>query len=174
MTLNIELLESSFDKIRPQALEFSAYFYQALFEHYPELNKMFKEVDQAAMEKKLIASLALIVENLRNPIELTSALKSLGARHVKIGTVPEHYPMIGNILIYTFSQYLGEDWTLELATAWEEAYNLIADLMLSGAETPEKYLNGELTFYEWLDLYGESSPKVRDMISSTTHFHYRT
>lgn len=174
MALNIELLESSFNNIKPRALEFSASFYHFLFQHYPELEKMFEAVDQPAMEKKLIASLALIVENLRNPEALTSALKSLGARHAQIGTVQAHYPMIGNILIYTFSQYLGKNWTPELAEAWEEAYNLIADLMLSGAETPEEYLNGELTFYEWLDLYGESSPKVRDLISSTTHFHYRT
>ncbi len=174
MALNIERLESSFDKIRPRALEFSASFYQSLFEHYPQLKKMFKQVDRAAMEKKLIASLALIVENLRNPEELTHALKSLGARHAQIGTVPEHYPMIGEILIHTFSQYLGTYWTPELAAAWLDAYNLIAALMLSGAETPEEFLNGELTFYEWLDLYGESSSKVRKMIASETHFHYRT
>jgi hemoglobin-like flavoprotein len=174
MTLNIQLLESSFNQIRPRALEFSASFYQSLFEHYPELIKMFEEVDQPAMEKKLVASLALIVENLRNPKELTYALKSLGARHAQIGTVKEQYPMIGNILISTFAEYLKTDWTPELASVWEEAYDLIATIMLSGAETPEQYLNGELTFYEWLDLYGESSPEMREMIAAVTHFQYRT
>ena len=174
MALDIQRLESSFNQIRPQALEFSARFYQLLFQYYPELIPMFEKVDQPAMEKKLIASLALIVENLRNPEELMLALKSLGARHAKIGAVREQYPMIGEILLITFAEYLGQDWTTELETAWLDAYNLIADMMLAGAETPEKYLNGELTFYEWLDLYGESSREMRNMISSATHFQYRT
>ena len=35
------------------------------------------------------------------------------------------------------------------------------------------YLGGELTFYDWLDLYGESSPEIKKMIANTTNFKYR-
>lgn len=173
MTLNIKLLETSFAKIKPITIEFSASFYQKLFTYHPELKLLFANTDLVAQEKKLIASLALIVENLHNPEELTNALKSLGAYHHQIGTLPEHYPYIGQALIETFAEYLDRDWNREVERAWTDAYNFISEIMLAGAKNPGEYLGGELTFYDWLDLYGESSPTVKEMIVNTTHFEYR-
>ena len=173
MTLDIQILESSFNKIRDNAVDFSASFYERLFSHHPELKPLFAKVDLAAQEKKLIASLAIIVENLRNPQQLTCALRSLGAYHHEIGTIAEHYPLVGQALIETFAKYLGSEWNQATQRAWLDAYSLITKTMLEGAENPPAYLGGELTFYEWLDLYGESSPKVQQMIANTTHFEYR-
>lgn len=172
MSLKIKLLETSFEKIKPQALEFSDRFYQILFQHNPELKEMFRNVSLELQEKKLIASLGLIVENLRNPDELDLALKSLGARHFEVGTFAEHYPLVGKALLEAFAEYLQQDWTPDLEQAWSEAYHLISETMLEGAQNPEQYLGGELTFYDWLDLYGESSPAIREMIAVTTHFQY--
>lgn len=173
MSLNIQILESTFDKIRNNAVEFSGSFYSQLFSYHPELKPLFAKVDSAAQEKKLIASLAIIVENLRNPEELTMALKSLGAYHQEIGTLQKHYPFVGQALIETLAKYLGSEWNLATQQAWLDAYNLITEVMLEGAKNPAAYLGGELTFYEWLDLYGESSPKVQKMIADNTHFKYR-
>ena len=173
MSLNIDLLEKSFNQVKNDALKFSASFYQKLFSYHPELKPMFEKADAAAQEKKLIASLAIIVENLRNPEELTMALKSLGAYHKEIGTIEEHYPFVGQALVETFAEYLGDKWDRGTHKAWLDAYNLITEIMLEGAKTPEAYLGGELTFYEWLDLYGESSPEIQKMILNTTHFKYR-
>ena len=124
------------------------------------------------MEKKLIFSLAAIVENLRNPEVLGPALKSLGARHFEVGTIEKHYPLVGQALLETFSTYLGKDWTPDLAAAWTDAYGAIATTMLKGAEHPKENLQPELTFYEWVDLYGESSPKVKNAIAVLTDYHY--
>ena len=173
MTLKPELLEKSFAAIKPQMQQFSASFYKNLFLNNPEVEAMFKNVSIEAQEKKLIASLGLIVENLRNPEELTFALKSLGAHHVTVGTVTEHYPLVGKALLETFADYLGSQWTEELEKNWLEAYTLICKIMLQGAEKPDNYLGGELTFYEWLDLYGESSQSLRETIANVTHFKYR-
>lgn len=173
MSLDIKLLETSFNSVRPHMVEFSATFYKNLFVIYPELKPLFQNADLATQEKKLIASLAIIIENLRNPQELTLALKSLGAYHHQLGTLTEHYPCVGQALIETFATYLGSDWNAETETAWLDAYNFISNVMLQGAQNPDAYLGGELTFYEWLDLYGESSSKITKIIADTTHFKYR-
>ena len=173
MSLKIKLLETSFAKIKPDAIAFSASFYNRLFFLHPELKILFKGIDRTAQEKKLVTSLAVIIENLYNPEQLTMALKSLGAYHREVGTIPEHYPFIGQALVETFAEYLGNEWNAETQTAWLEAYNLISEIMLEGAKNPDAYLGGELTFYEWLDLYGESSPKVKETIAQTTNFKYR-
>ncbi len=173
MALNSQILEKSFEAIKPQMQQFSASFYENLFRNNPELEPMFKNVSIEAQEKKLVASLGLIVENLRNLEELTLALKSLGAHHVTVGTVAEHYPLVGKALLETFATYLGSQWTQELEQNWLDAYTLICKIMLQGAENPDTYLGGELTFYEWLDLYGESSQSLRETIANVTHFRYR-
>lgn len=173
MTLDINLLENSFNLVREDTVKFSASFYDKLFDYHPELKPLFAKVDLADQEKKLIFSLAIIVENLRNPEELNRALKSLGAYHKKVGIIKNYYPFVGQALVETFANYLGDKWDENTNKAWLNAYDLITEIMLEGAKEPEAYLGGELTFYEWLDLYGESSPEVRKMIARTTNFEYR-
>ena len=174
MTLDINLLEASFNEVSNNSLKFSASFYNKLFTYRPELKPLFAKADRANQEKKLIASLAIIVENLRNPEALTMALKSLGAYHHEVGTIDEHYPYVAQALVETFAEYLGDKWDRNTHQAWLDAYGLITEIMLEGAKDPEAYLGGELTFYEWLDLYGESSPQIRKMIADNTHFEYRS
>ena len=82
----------------------------------------------------LLASLVFVVENLKQPEALSSALKGLGTRHVKYGALPDHYPLVGNSLLKTFEQYLGEDWTPATKGAWVDAYGLITEVMLEGAD----------------------------------------
>jgi hemoglobin-like flavoprotein len=172
MSTIIPLLEASFERIKPQATKFSECFHKHLFTNNPELEPMFAEVSLDLQEKKLIASLALIVENLHNPDALAHALQSLGAYHVTKGTLEEHYPLVGKALLQALEDYLGEAWTPGVAKAWHEAYHLISDIMLEGADHAEDYLGGELTFYEWLDLYGEASPTLRRLVENSTHFKY--
>ena len=128
----LSLLESSFAKIQPKAIAFSHSFYQHLFEIHPELEAMFAEVSPELQEKKLVASLALIVENLHNPQALSQALQGLGAHHLTKGTEAAHYPLVGQALLQALQEHLGDDWTPEVAQAWLEAYKLISDMMLEG------------------------------------------
>ena len=138
MSLKVEILEKSFEQVKPKADEFTKSFYNNLFTDYPEAKPLFTSTDMADQQKKLLGSLVLVVENLRKPDRLTVALKGLGAKHIKYGALPEHYPLVGNSLLKTFEQYLKEEWTPEVKQAWVEAYGLITDLMLEGAEDAEK------------------------------------
>ncbi|NJN24377.1 MAG: globin, partial [Acaryochloridaceae cyanobacterium RL_2_7] len=132
--LQVELLENSFAKIVPKADEFASSFYENLFTDYPAAKPLFKETDIKAQSKKLTASLVFVVENLKKPDALTDALKGLGARHVQYGALPEHYPLVGNTLLKTFEQYLQADWTPETKQAWVDAYGVITEVMLDGAD----------------------------------------
>ncbi|MEM6591947.1 MAG: globin domain-containing protein [Cyanobacteria bacterium P01_H01_bin.119] len=132
--LKIKLLEQSFEKVKPYANEFVPSFYDNLFTDYPAAKPLFAHTDMGDQGRKLLASLVFVIENLRRPGELTGALKGLGARHVKYGALPEHYPLVGNTLLKTFEQYLEADWTPETKQAWVEAYGLITQVMLEGAD----------------------------------------
>ena len=140
MSLQVELLEQSFEAIKPQANEFVNSFYDNLFTANPEAKPLFETTDMAEQKKKLLASLVLVVENLRQPDALDTPLRGLGARHVKYGALPEHYPLVGNALLTTFEQYLQEQWTPEVKQAWVDAYGAISKIMLDGADYSEEEL----------------------------------
>lgn len=134
MSLKVELLEESFEAIKPQADEFVNSFYENLFTTYPEAKPLFAHSNMAEQKKKLLASLVLVVENLKKPDVLSDTLRGLGARHVKYGALPEHYPLVGHSLLTTFEQYLQDKWTPEVKQAWVDAYGAITELMLDGAD----------------------------------------
>lgn len=144
MALDVEVLEQSFNQIKPQAGEFASSFYSNLFTTYPDAQPLFAETDMAEQQKKLIGSLVLVIDNLRQPEALSAALKGLGARHVQYGALPEHYPMVGQALLTTFATYLGPDWTTEAQQAWTGAYGVITELMLEGADYPPEVVKLEL------------------------------
>ncbi|MEG4533914.1 pentapeptide repeat-containing protein [Microcoleus sp. D2_18a_D3] len=141
MSLNVELLEQSFEKIKPRADEFAASFYEKLFTTHPELKPLFAKTDMAKQQKKLISALVLVVENLRSPEALGPVLNALGGRHIGYGVIPKYYGPVGDALLMAFEHYLQEDWTPEVKLAWTDAYRAITGLMLKGAgvvSTPEE------------------------------------
>ncbi len=140
MSLKVELLENSFEEVKPVATEFVGSFYNNLFTANPEAKPLFEHTNMASQQKMLLNSLVMVVENLRKPDVLDSSLRGLGARHVKYGALPAHYPLVGGALLTTFEQYLKEKWTPEVKQAWVEAYGAISEIMLDGAD----YSQGEV------------------------------
>ncbi|MCA9240725.1 MAG: hypothetical protein KDA37_11020 [Planctomycetales bacterium] len=134
MALNVELLQSSFALVAPRADELADYFYDRLFSDFPAVVPLFDAVEMPEQKKKLLASLKLVVENLRRPDVLESALKDMGLRHVDYGAREEHYPAVGQTLLKSLAHVAGDAWNPELTDAWAEAYSVVADLMLAGAE----------------------------------------
>ncbi len=134
MSLNVELLEQSFEKIKPHADEFAASFYEHLFENHSEMKPLFANTDMVNQQKKLLSSLVMVVENLRNLEDLEPVLNALGSRHVGYGAIPRYYGPFGEALLLTFEQYLQEDWTPELKKAWLDTYTAITTLLLKVIE----------------------------------------
>ncbi len=132
--VSVKILEESFACIRPRSTEFAASFYKNLFALYPQLRPLFANTSMQEQEKKLMISLVLVINNIRNLTYLTTLLKELGERHVRYGISPEYYPMVGTALLKTLESYLGTDWTPEVKQAWSYGYGAIADLMLEGKE----------------------------------------
>ena len=136
MTLQIELLESSFQAIASCGEAFVTAFYERLFTRFPQTRAFFASTDMKEQRKKLLGALALVIQNLRKPEVLTSALTGLGQRHVTYGVRPEHYPIVGGVLLETFADFLGECWTPAYHDAWAEAYEAVCAIMLQGANVP--------------------------------------
>lgn len=133
MGLNVELLERSFAAVAPKADELADVFYGHLFEDFPQVQPMFESVDMAEQKKKLVASLVVVVNNLRKGEVLVPTLEQLGCRHLDYGAQEEHYPAVGQTLLKSLAQVAGDAWSDELTQVWSDAYAVITEHMLAGA-----------------------------------------
>ncbi len=130
MPLNVDLLESSFKLVAPQAPLLAEKFYQRLFAEHPEVRALFARTDMDRQKRQLIAMLAAIVANLRNPGELVNAVEQLADRHVGYGVTRTQYPVVGEVLLKTLAEVAGPAWNDDLSRAWSEAYALIQGVIL--------------------------------------------
>ncbi len=135
MGLQVELLEQSFAAVAPHGQQLVDTFYGNLFTDYPGVKPLFANTNLTEQKKKLLASLKLVVDNLRKPEVLQPTLEKMGADHVAYGAEEAHYPAVGATLLKSLSQTAGDLWNDELEQAWGEAYQAVSSIMLQGAMT---------------------------------------
>jgi hemoglobin-like flavoprotein len=129
---DISLVVKSFDKVVPIAGLAADIFYDRLFDVAPALRPMFP-ADMRDQKRKLFVMIATAVQGLSNLDKLVPQLKSLGARHGGYGVKSSHYDIVGDALIWTLAQGLGEAFTPDVERAWTRVYGLIAATMQAGA-----------------------------------------
>ena len=71
--------------------------------------------------------------SLRDLDAIVPKLRELGARHVAYGAKPEHYPVVGAVLIASMAEVGGDAWRTEYTTAWVHVYQVVADQIRFGA-----------------------------------------
>ena len=128
----IKLVQESFAKIAPISETAAVLFYDRLFEVAPQVKAMFP-ADMKEQRKKLMATLAVVVNGLGNLESILPAASALAMRHVSYGAKKEHYPVVGAALLWTLQKGLGDAWTPELADAWTTAYGTLSGFMISEA-----------------------------------------
>jgi len=134
MRLNASIIKSSFEEIKPIALEAASYFYETLFSNYPESKAIFMQPDMERQKKSLVDSLIKIINGFDDQATLATYLQTLGGKHQVIGVKEEHYAMMGRSLITTLRHFFKNSWTSELEDQWIGAIGFIADNMLQGAK----------------------------------------
>jgi hemoglobin-like flavoprotein len=133
MSLNLEALETSFDLVAPRGDELMDEFYSRLFAAAPVVKPLFP-VDMHRQKTMLLGALVLLRKSLRDLDAIVPKLRDLGARHVAYGAEPEHYPIVGAVLIASMAAIAGDAWTSEFEVAWNEAFEIVAATMLEGAD----------------------------------------
>ncbi len=128
----IVCIQSSFAQVLPIADVAAALFYQRLFELDPRLRPLFSG-DLSEQGRKLMTMLQVVVNGLTRLDALIPAVQTLGRRHVGYGVTDEHYEIVGEALLWTLHQGLGEHFTPNVAAAWATAYALLADVMKQAA-----------------------------------------
>jgi len=128
----VKLVQESFAKVAPISGKAAELFYGRLFEIAPQVRAMFPD-DMTEQRKKLMATLAIVVNGLNNLDAILPAASALAKRHVSYGAQAAHYPVVGEALLWTLEKGLGESWTAPVADAWTSAYTTLSGFMISEA-----------------------------------------
>jgi hemoglobin-like flavoprotein len=132
-TKQIELVQASFELVRPIADQAAELFYGRLFEIAPQYRMMFKH-DMKKQGAMLMSTLGLAVGSLKNLETILPAVRSLGQRHAGYGVTAADYQPVAEAFLWTLEYALGEGFTPELKQAWVEAYTTLATVMIEASE----------------------------------------
>jgi hemoglobin-like flavoprotein len=128
----IELVQTTWEKVVPIADQAAGLFYNRLFELDPELKPMFKS-DIKEQGKKLMQMITVAVRGLKDLGKLVPAVEDLGRRHVGYGVRKKDYETVGAALLWTLEKGLGDAFTPEVKEAWVTVYGLLSGTMQKAA-----------------------------------------
>jgi hemoglobin-like flavoprotein len=135
-TTQIALVQSSFRHVVPIAEEAGLLFYERVFTLAPGTRALFDD-DIRPQAKRTMAAVKTAVEGLGDLDVVGPFLVRLGARHVRYGVRHEHFDVVGEALLWTLEQGLGELFTPWVRDAWVAAWDVIAGAMREGMRRAE-------------------------------------
>lgn len=129
-------IDASVPVLREHGLTITSVFYTNMLKAHPELKNLFNMGNQAngSQQQSLASAVFAYAANIDNVASLAPVIERIVHKHVSIGIKPAHYPIVGKYLIGAIKQVLGDAASLELISAWEEAYGLLASALIE-AET---------------------------------------
>jgi NAD(P)H-flavin reductase/hemoglobin-like flavoprotein len=145
------LIRRTMAEVEPVADAATAYFYAMLFVQYPHLRELFP-ASMDSQRDRLFRALLTAARLIDEPDLLEQYLAGLGRGHRKYGTMPDHYPAVGECLLGALTQYCRDTWSDEAEAAWVRAYTAISQTMIDAAAEDEKHApawwNAEIVAHE--------------------------
>ena len=132
----ILIIKTSWSHIITQPVSPGIMFYEQLFAVAPCLIPMFKS-DLESQQTKFTDMLTFMVLNLQNMANIQKQIDDLGKRHVGYNVEPEHYKVVGSVLMTTLEASLGDMWDEETKIAWADLYELWSSSMISAGYSPQ-------------------------------------
>lgn len=128
-----ELVKATVPVLKTNGTDLTKYFYTRMFTHNPELKNVFNMSNQASgkQQNALAGAVLAYAEHIENPEVLINVLKSIGNKHVSLHITPEQYDIVGLHLISSIKEVLGDAASDELIEAWTQAYQELAQIMIS-------------------------------------------
>jgi len=128
----VKAIQDSFAKVAPISEQAAALFYGRLFEIAPSVKPLFTG-NMKEQGRKLMATLAVVVNGLSNLDKVLPAASALAKKHIQYGVTADDYGPVGEALLWTLERGIGEQWTPELAASWAAAYTVLSEFMISEA-----------------------------------------
>lgn len=128
----IKIVKSTAPILQEHGETLTRHFYKRMFSHNPEVAPFFNPTNQTAgkQQRALAGAIAAYAANIDNLEVLGDAVELIAQKHASLMIKPEHYPIVGENLLASIREVLGEGATDDIINAWAEAYGFLADILI--------------------------------------------
>lgn len=129
----IELLAASFARVAANRDEAATIFYARLFMTAPMLRPVLRR-DLAPQNDEFMSLLAQIVEYHRVGIEPHGYLARVGQNQLGFGDQRVQFDAVGDALMFTLAQVLGDEFSADIRSAWVLAYGEVSSATIRAGD----------------------------------------
>lgn len=128
----IAIVKSTAPVLAEHGETLTRHFYKRMFSHNPEVAPFFNPAHQTAgkQQRALAGAITAYAANIDNLEVLGGAVELIAQKHASLMIKPEHYPIVGENLLASIREVLGEAATDEIINAWAAAYGFLADILI--------------------------------------------
>ncbi|PND38214.1 hypothetical protein C1O66_12235 [Paucibacter aquatile] len=109
------------------------HFYQRMLGQHPELKNLFNLSNQSQGEQAqaLARAVYAYAAHMDQPQLIAPVLERIAHKHVSLGITPAQYTIVGRHLLASIGEVLGAAITVDIASAWDEVYWLMASELIA-------------------------------------------
>ena len=128
----IDVVKSTAPVLQQHGETLTKHFYQRMFSHNPEVGPFFNQANQAegTQQRALAGAICAYAANIDNLEVLGGAVELIANKHASLMIKPEHYPIVGENLLASIKEVLGDGATDDVINAWAEAYGFLTDILV--------------------------------------------
>jgi nitric oxide dioxygenase len=126
------LVRATVPALEAHGVAITQHMYERLFQNEAirELFNQSHHGDTSSQPKALAAAFLAYARNIDELAGFGSIIEHIAQKHVALSILPEHYPFVGDALLGAIADVLGNAATPEIASAWGEAYWLLAEILI--------------------------------------------
>ncbi|KAI8823663.1 flavodoxin reductases (ferredoxin-NADPH reductases) family 1, partial [Fimicolochytrium jonesii] len=143
------IVKSTAPVLAKHGVAITTHFYKRLLKNHPSLKNIFNSAHQAtgAQPAALAHAVWAYASHIDNLGALSAAVSRIGNKHASLGVRPEQYAVVGEELLVSIKEVLGDAVTEDVMEAWRAAYEQLAgifitfegDLYKKAAEMPGRW-----------------------------------
>ncbi len=128
----MDIVKATAPVLETRGIDITTHFYKRMLGAHPELKNIFNIVhqDTGAQPAALAHAVWAYAANIDNLGALKSAVSRIGQRHASLGVRPEQYPIVGEHLLLSIKEVLGDAVDEPVLDAWKAAYQQLADIFI--------------------------------------------
>lgn len=142
-----QLVKSTIPFLREHGETVSDIVYTNLMKRHPELNNTLNVIHlkDGRLARALTVVILRFASNINNVYELIPKLERICNKHCTLGIQPEHYELLGDLIIETFQDLMGPALTPDTKAAWIKAYRVLSHMLIGR----EKIIYKDFARYGW-------------------------
>lgn len=126
------IVKSTAPVLAEHGVTITSHFYKRMLNNHPELRNIFNSAHQSTGTQPAALAHAVwaYASNIDNLGALTTAVTRIAHKHASLGITPDQYPIVGENLLASIKEVLGDAVNQPVLDAWAAAYQQLADIFI--------------------------------------------